>query len=341
MLTYVCRRLLQLPIILFGTTTLIFALMMTLSPLERLSLYLVGDVDRADTDRLIKFYHLDDPIPLQYLNWIKGVLEGNLGMSHIGGQPVASLLKHTVPVSLELALWAALPILLVGIQLGVVSAIHHNKPLDHVARIFSLVGWSIPSFVFGLLVLMLFYPRLGWFEPERASLWASRVISGHSFVQYTGMYTVDGILNGRFDIFLDALWHLVLPIITLSYVYWALFLRITRSSMLEVLKQDFIITARAKGLSEHVVIHKHAKRNAMIPVVTMGGMVVAGLLGGVVITETLFTIRGVGWYFAAAALRIDVPTVIGFTLFYSTVVAIANLATDILYAYLDPRVRYD
>lgn len=341
MLTYIGRRLLQFPIVLFGVTSLIFALVMALTPVQRLSLYVsADDAHLVDFEKRIKFYHLDDPVPLQYLNWIKGVLAGDLGISYVGKQPVASLLAQSLPVSAELALWAVMPIMLIGVQLGVTSAVHRNKPLDHFIRLFSLVGWCIPIFVFGLLALMLFYARLDWLPPGRASAWAEEVILGDSFVQYTHMYTIDALLNGRPDIFLDALKHLFMPILSLSYVSWALFQRITRSSMLEELRQDYIVTARAKGLPEHMVIHKHAKRNAMIPIVTIGGLTVAQMMGGVVIVETIFNIHGVGWNFATAAVRLDIPTVIGFTLFYSTIVAVANLVTDILYAFLDPRVRY-
>jgi peptide/nickel transport system permease protein len=257
-----------------------------------------------------------------------------------GQQPVAQLLGTYIPVSAELAIWAVLPILLVGIQLGVAAAVNQNKIGDHIARIFSIVGWSFPTFVFGLLVLMLFYAQLQWFPAGRLSEWALRVTQAPPFVQYTHMNTFDGLLNGRLDIFLDALRHMFLPIITLSYLDWALILRITRSSMLEALRQDYVTTARAKGIPENIVINKHVKRNALIPVATVGGLVVITLMSGVVITETIFDIHGLGFFFADAALHLDVIAVMGFTLFNAVLVVLGNLITDILYAFLDPRVRY-
>lgn len=341
MLTYIGRRLLQLPILLFGVTTLIFALLMILSPYERLSIYMNEEIPvREDTPRLLKYYHQDDPVYVQYVTWIQGLLHGNLGFSYVGKEPVADLLKRCIPLSLELAIWSVVPILVVGIRLGVLSAVHQDGPLDYIARIFSLVGWSTPNFVLGLLALMLFYARLDWFEPGRVSLWAERVIDGPGFVQYTRLVTFDAILNRRLDIFVDALRHLALPVITLSYSSLALLLRITRSSMLETMRQDYVVTARAKGLRERDVIYKHARRNALASVITVGGLVMIGFLGGVVTVETVFAIHGMGWFFAQAAVGLDVSTVVGFTLFYATVIVFGNLIVDILYAYLDPRVRY-
>jgi len=340
MLTYIGRRLLQLPITLFGVTVLIFIILSFLSPYQRLSLYVHDTPHAVDTDRLIHQYGLDQPLPIQYWNWLNKVLHGDLGYSVQGQQPVSQLLTTYIPVSAELAIWAVLPILLVGVQLGVSAAVHQNKLGDHAARVFSIIGWSFPTFVFGLLVLMLFYAQLQWFPPERLSEWALRATEAPGFIQYTHMNTFDGILNGRFDIFLDALRHMFLPIVTLSYLDWALILRITRSSMLEALRQDYVTTARAKGIPENVVINRHVKRNALIPVATVGGLVVISLMSGVVITETIFNIHGLGFFFADAALHLDVIAVMGFALFNAVLVVIGNLITDIMYAFLDPRVRY-
>ncbi|MCX7706435.1 MAG: ABC transporter permease, partial [Anaerolineae bacterium] len=232
-----------------------------------------------------------------------------------------------------------LPIVGVGIWLGIQAAVHHNKPIDQFARVFAIIGWSFPTFVFGLLVLMLLYAKTKWFPPGRLSDWAMRVVMSDSFVRYTQMNTIDAILNLRPDIFLDALRHLVLPIITLCYIQWALLLKITRSSMLEALRQDYVRTARSKGLTEKVVINRHVRKNALIPVVTVAGLSVVGLLNGVVITETVFNYPGLGSAVAAAAQSLDVLTVLGFVLFNATLLILANLVVDVLYAFLDPRVR--
>ena len=340
MTTYIIRRLLILPVLLFGVTILIFAMLMLLHPRERASLY-ISDIPRTPDglQRIIDKYGLDDPIPVQYWRWLKEVAHGNLGYSRTAQRPVLEAIGYYLPASAELALATIGPMILLGIWLGVISAIHHNKPIDHFSRVFSIVGWSFPSFVFGLIMLMIFYAKLGWFPAGRLSEWASRAVLSPDFTQYTRMNTIDALLNLRFDIFLDAVRHLVLPVITLSYLWCALLVRVTRSSMLEALHQDYVMTARAKGLRESVVIRKHTLPNAMIPVVTLGGLMLVGLLSGVVITETVFNYRGMGWWLAQSALRLDVISVLGFTLFSGVLYVFGNLAVDVIYAYIDPRVR--
>ena len=341
MLNYIIRRLLQLPIILFGVTLLVFAMLMLVTPYERLALYLADQPERtSDVDALVNLYGLNDPLPVQYARWMGQVLQGDLGFSYRGHQPVVQALLQHLPPTVELALWSVIPIMVVGIRLGVLAAVNQNKPVDHAVRIFSIIGWSFPIYVFGLMALMIFYAKLDWFPAGRLSEWATRAIEAPAYMQITHMNTVDSLINGRFDIFLDAARHLVLPIISLSYLSWALILRVTRSSMLEALRQDYVTTARAKGLPESVVINKHVRKNAMIPVATIGGLTIIGLMGGVVITETVFNLHGLGWFFADSALHLDVVSVLGFTLFNAVLVVLGNLGADILYAYLDPRVRY-
>jgi peptide/nickel transport system permease protein len=342
MIAYVIRRLLILPIILFGVTLLIFGMMSFLEPGQRASLYVAAIPKGAgELDEIIEKYGLDDPMPVQYFRWLNGLMRGDLGFSRTGKAPVLATIKRYIPASFELALWSSGPLIWIGIQLGVISALHHNKLVDQITRVFAIIGWSFPTFVFGLLVLMIFYAKLQWFPAGRLSEWANEVVLGAEFSRYTGMNTLDALLNLRLDIFWDALRHLILPVVTLSYVSWALILRVTRSSMLEVLRADFVTTARAKGLGEKVVIDKHAKRNALIPVVTVGGIVMIGLMSGVVITETVFNYRGLGWWVATSAGQLDVVSVLGFTLFYGVLVVCGNLFVDVAYAYLDPRVRLE
>lgn len=352
MTAYIIRRLLLLPVLLFGVTVMIFVMLQFLSPVERSALY-VRDIPHSEAavEGIIKRYGLDDPLYLQYWRWlvgrkdpqtgqtVGGILRGDFGYSRVGSQPVVDVIKQRFPATLELALWAVFPIIGVGLWLGVQAAVHHNKLFDQAARVFSIIGSSFPTFVFGLLMLMLFYAKLGWFAPGRLSDWANQAVQSPAFRQYTYLMTVDALLNGRFDIFLDALRHLILPILTLSYINWATFLRVTRSSMLETLRQEYVTTARAKGLPESQVINKHARPNALIPVTTIAGFQVVGLLGGVVITETVFTYPGIGSAAAQAAAQLDVVTVLGFALFNGFVLIVANLIVDIMYAFIDPRVR--
>lgn len=342
MISYVIRRLLILPIVLFGVTLLIFAMTQLLTPYERASLF-VSDVPKRPgaLDELVEKYGLDAPVHEQYFRWLGKVLRGDLGFSQRGKRPVVEAMLHFLPATLELTLWSAIPLVWIGLQLGVLSALHHNSFIDHVSRVFSIVGWSFPTFVFGLLVLMIFYAKLDWFPAGRLSDWASQVVMSAGFNQYTGMNTIDALLNLRLDIFWDALRHLILPVITLSYVQWALLMRVTRSSMLEQLHADYATTARAKGLKEGIVVNKHIKPNALIPVATVGGLLLIGLIHGVVITETVFNYRGMGWFVADSALHLDVISVLGFTIFFGVLLVFGNLIVDVMYAYLDPRVRLE
>jgi peptide/nickel transport system permease protein len=342
MTKYIIRRLLILPIVLLGLSMLIFGLLMFLSPVERAALYVTSVPRTADAiQQVIHKYGLNQPFYVQYWHWLDGILHGNLGWSKTAQMPVVDAIKLYFPATLELALWSVIPIIVIGTWLGVQAAIHHDSFIDQAARIFSIIGYSFPTFVFGLLVLMVFYANLHWFPPGRLSQWATQVVISPAFHRYTGMNTVDALLNLRFDIFLDALRHIFLPALTLAYVSWALLLRVARSSMLEVLRQDYIRTARAKGQSERLVIRQHAEPNALIPVATVGGLLMVGFLNGVVITETVFNYHGMGLFAANAALNFDAVSVLGIALLAGTLLVFANLVVDILYSYLDPRIRLD
>lgn len=340
MTRYILRRLLFLPVILLGVTLLIFGILQLLDPAERAALY-VRDVPKNPNavKEIILKYGLDKPVWEQYADWMTKVFQGDLGWSRTAQRPVTEAILYYFPATLELALLSILPIILGGVFLGVQAAVHRDKPIDHTARVFSMVGTSFPSFVFALLMLMIFYANLQWFPPGRLSDEMTRVVDNPAFRQLTGMYTVDGLVNGRVDVTLDALRHLFLPVITLSFINWAIFVRVTRTSMLDVLNQEYVRTARAKGLKDKVVINTHALRNALIPIATLGGLVFIGLLNGVIITETVYNFRGMGWFAANAALRLDVISVLGITLFSAALLVLSNLFVDLLYGFLDPRVR--
>jgi peptide/nickel transport system permease protein len=352
MTNYIIRRLLLVPLLLFGVTVLIFLMLQLLSPVERSALY-VRDIPKNENaiTGIIKKYDLDKPVYVQYWNWLVGkvdvatgerhggIIYGDFGYSRTASQTVIDLIKNRFPNTLDLTIWAVFPVISVGIWLGVLAAVHQNGWIDQFARIFSIVGTSFPTFVFGLLMLMLFYVVLGWFPPGRISDWANLIINSGSFHSYTHLLSFDALLNGRLDIFWDVIKHMVMPILTLSYISWATFVRVTRSSMLETLHMEYVVTARAKGLSEDDVINKHAKPNAMIPVITLAGFQVISLLGGVVITETVFNFPGIGAAAANAAAQLDVVTVLGLAIFDGFILILANLVVDVLYAVIDPRVR--
>lgn len=343
MTSYIIRRLFILPVILFGITILIFGMLMLLGPYQRLSTYVTSpaQLKSTDLDTLVTKYGLDDPWYQQYGRWIKGVLHGDLGWSESAGQPVTEAILSRFPATLELALFAILPVVFGGIFFGVFSAVHHNDIYDHITRMFSVIFWSFPTFVFGLLILMIFYGILGWFPPGRLSNWAVGIVNSAQFVSYTGMNVLDGILNGNFAVVWDALRHIIAPVISITLLWSAYILRITRSSMLETLGKDYIRTARSKGVKENVVINKHARRNALIPVVTVAGFMLRGLLIGLVVIESIFDYRGLGQFAAQAASQLDYSAILGIALYTGFLMIIINLIVDISYAVIDPRIRLE
>jgi len=345
MVTFVLRRLLMLPLVLVGVTLLIFGLLQLLSPFSRLAMY-VNDPNQLkqgpeELAEMVEALGLNDPIWMQYGRWLNEVLHGDLGWSESARQSVVGAIKSRIPATLELALYAVVPVIFGGIWLGKLTAVHQDKPLDHVGRVAAIVGWSFPTFVFGLMALFLFYGILRWFPPGRLSIAATRIVYSDAFTSYTGLHTIDAVLNWNGTVLADAFRHLIMPVCSLAILSWALIMRVMRSGMIEAMRQDYVTTARAKGLRERVVVNKHARRNALLPVTTIGGTMFAGLMGGVVITETVFNRPGLGRFAANAATQLDIPSVLGFALLNGVIFVLVNLTVDILYAYFDPRVRLE
>lgn len=343
MINYIIRRLLILPVILFGVSLLVFGMLMLVGPYQRLSTYIKSpaELKTTDLDSLVEKYGLNDPFYQQYGRWISGVLQGDFGWSETAGSTVTEAILQRFPATLELALLALIPVIMGGINLGVFSAVHHNDPWDHITRVFSIVFWSIPTFVFGLILLMIFYGVLGWFPPGRLSVWAADIVRSADFIQFTHLNIIDGLLNWELGVVWNAMRHLIAPVISISLLWWAYILRITRSSMLETLKKDYIRTARSKGVKERKVVKKHARKNALIPVVTVAGHMVLGLLGGLVITETIFGYQGLGQFFASAATQLDYASVLGLALYFGFLLILINLCVDVSYAIIDPRIRLE
>ena len=338
--TYIIRRLVLLIPVLFGVTILIFGLLQLFSPVERATLYISNPRQFGDISHVIEQYGLNQPVWVQYFTWINEVIHGNLGWSRVVSQPVASAMLSFFPATLELALFAAPIIIIIGIFLGSKAAAHKDRLIDHATRVGAIIGWSLPTFWLGLMLLMIFYGFFsGLFPPERLSTEMNILVHSEQFTRYTGMNTIDAILNGNGQVLLDSLRHLVLPVITLTVVNLAFIMRLMRSSMLEALSKGYILTARAKGLDENTVVNKHARRNALIPVLTVSGYLFASLVNGVVITETIFNYKGLGWWASQAAVHLDIPSVLAFALFSGILFVVTNLVVDLLYARIDPRVR--
>jgi peptide/nickel transport system permease protein len=343
---YVIRRLILLVPVVLGVVVLIFALLQFVPPERRVFLYLSGNPRELNPEIIknyIHMYGLDQPVWTQFAVWLDQLIHGNLGFSEYFQEPVLYGLLGRAPATIEIVIYAAPLIILIGIWLGVNAAVQRDKPFDHVSRIASVLGTSLPSFFFGILLSAIFIATLKWTGPGRLTFRMDSQLSTlrglGQWHDYTNLLTIDALLNGRIDYFLDALKHLALPITVLVFINTASLVRVARSSMLEALSKTYIIAARAKGLSQKEVVYKHARRNALIPVVTLSGLIVGGMMTGLVITETVFVFPGLGNWAATAATHFDVPVVAAYAMFSAIVFVLANLIVDILYAYIDPRIR--
>ena len=340
MFAYIIRRLLMLPIVFFGVTLFIVLLMQVLSPYQRAAAYAQTENQARNLDAIIERYGLDDPWYQQYGRWLGEVSKGNLGYSRTSSEPVLTTIQKRFPPTVELALLSFFPIIGIGVWLGTLAALNRDKFIDQIARIMAIAGWSLPTFVLGIWLLVIFYGALGLFEPGPLSTNYAIEIATSDFRRVTGMLTIDALINGRFDIFWNALKHLVLPVVTLTVVSSAQIMRVMRSSLLDAMSQDYVRTAKAKGLATNIVNRKHARQNALIPIITLSGFVLIGLINGVIVTETIFNLPGLGQWSAQAAVNLDYAAVLGFAIFTSLLVVIGNLLVDIVYGIVDPRIRY-
>jgi ABC-type dipeptide/oligopeptide/nickel transport system permease component len=328
-------------LVLFGVSVLIFGILMTFSPERRAAAFVTSPQQAKDIPKIIRQFGLDDPAYIQYLRWMKEVFQGNLGWSVVASRPVREAFWNYFPVTLEMNLFAAPIVLFFGIWLGTLAGIHRDKWIDHTTRILAIVGWSLPTFLFALVLLMVFYGYFHIFSPGVLSDQLSMFIIDNpaKYTRYTGLYTIDGILNGHLNITLDALTHLVCPITTYVIVVVALNMRVMRSGMIEELSRDYVMTARAKGADRRTIHNKHARRNALLPVITVAGQLMAMSMEGSIAVEVVYNRHGIGWWLAESAVQLDIPVLMCICLFMGVVFVITNLTLDIMYAYIDPRIR--
>ncbi|GAA6756063.1 peptide ABC transporter permease [Thermus sp. 2.9] len=335
MWSYIVRRLLGLVPVLFGITLLVF-LFLQLIPGDPAQAILGERGTPEQLAALREKLGLNRPLYVQYLTFVRNVLTGDLGTSAVSTIPVAEELKRRWPATFELALAATLVAVVLGIPVGILAAVRKNSLLDTLSMSLSLVGVSMPVFWLGLLLVYLFAVNLHWL-PTGGRLSTDLAVD---FRPITGFLLLDGLLALKPGVFLDALRHLVLPALTLGTIPLAILTRITRSAMLEVLSQDYVRTARAKGLAERQVILKHALKNAFLPVVTIIGLQFGTLLGGAILTETIFSWPGIGSYIYEGILNRDYPVVQAGVLVVATAFVLVNLLVDLSYALLDPRIQY-
>ncbi|RTG93629.1 peptide ABC transporter permease [Thermus scotoductus] len=335
MWSYVLRRLLGLVPVLFGITLLVF-LFLQLIPGDPAQAILGERGTPEQLAALREKLGLNKPLYVQYLTFVKNILTGDLGTSAVSTIPVAEELKRRWPATFELALAATLVAVVFGIPVGILAAVRKNSLLDTLSMSLSLVGVSMPVFWLGLLLVYFFAVNLHWL-PTGGRLSTDLAID---FRPITGFLVLDGMLALKPEVLMDALRHLILPALTLGTIPLAILTRITRSAMLEVLSQDYVRTARAKGLAERQVILKHALKNALLPVVTIVGLQFGTLLGGAILTETIFSWPGIGSYIYEGILNRDYPVVQAGVLVVATVFVLVNLLVDLSYALLDPRIQY-
>jgi peptide/nickel transport system permease protein len=331
-LGYIAKRLFHLTLILLGVSVLVF-LMLRLIPGDPARLLLGEFATPEDLNRLRAQMGLDRSYPVQYGIYLANILQGDLGHSLRNGAPVAAEIGVRLAATLELAVAAMLIASLAGIAAGVVSAVRPYSAIDYGSMLMALIGVSMPIFWLGLMLMYL----LAVLFPVMPMM--GRIAMGSEPDMVTGLMLVDTLLAGEPGDFIDALHHLVLPAFTLATVPMAIVARITRSSMLEVLNKDYVRTARAKGMSEAVVILRHALRNAFLPIVTVLGLNLGLLLGGAVLTETIFSWPGLGRYVVDSLMARDYAAVQGCILVFAALMAFINLIVDLIYVVLDPRIR--
>ncbi|MEL6160850.1 MAG: ABC transporter permease [Cyanobacteria bacterium J06623_5] len=332
---YILGRLLQLIPVLLGISLLVFAFL-HLIPGDP-AVTMLGDRATPEALEVLRDrMGLNEPLPLQYLTFLGNLLRFDLGTSIFTGVPILEEIKTRWPATFELSLVAMLIALLVGIPAGVVAAVKKNSIVDNLFMSGSLLGVSMPVYWLGLLLVYLFAVNLQWLPPSGRI----GVNVAFGFRPITGFFILDAVLQGNFKALGDIVAHLILPAVTLSTIPLAIIARITRSAMLEVLSQDYIRTARSKGLKELRVIGKHALKNAMLPVITIVGLEFGTLLGGAILTETIFSWPGIGSWIYGGILQRDYPIVQGGVVFVAFVFVLINLLVDISYAFLDPRIQY-
>ncbi|MFX0054563.1 MAG: ABC transporter permease [Promethearchaeota archaeon] len=335
---YVIRRIfLSIPVVI-GVLAITFVLAYMVG--DPLSLYIDERTNPATYDAIRRLHGLNEPIYIQFFLYLRNLFSGDWGYSNTMRMDVIPSIQRLFPATIELAIVSMIIAVVIGIPLGIVSATRKDQMTDHATRVIALAGVSMPIFWFALMLKYLFYYQFFmWglpFLPEGGRYSFYYI----DYVPVTNFILVDSILTLNPVLFFDALIHFVMPAMCLGYIYLAVITRMMRSSMLEVLKEDYITLARSKGLRERVVIYRHALRNAMIPTVTVIGLAFGGLITGAVLTETIFSWPGLGRWAVQSILTSDIPSINAFTILVAIVFVTANLIVDLIYAGLDPRIRY-
>lgn len=332
MTQYILRRLISLIPVLIGVSVVVFGLIRMI-PGDPVTVMLGDRARLEDIERVREELGFNRPIYEQYVEWIGRVVRGDLGYSIINRTSVARELRTRLAATLELVLFGLVIGVVVGVSIGIVSALKRNSWLDLTATAGALLGVSMPIYWLALIAIYALAVNRQIFPPS------SRIDATFIIERTTGFMLIDTLLMGNFAYFRNALWHLILPATVLSTTVMPILARLTRASMLEVLRQDYVRTAEAKGLQPNVVVIRHALKNALLPIVTVIGLQLGGLLGGALLTETIFSWPGMGQWTYRAILSRDYPIVQAVVLTSASIYVLVNLLVDISYAYLDPRIR--
>lgn len=348
LLRFIISRLLALPVTLLIVTATLYGFVM-LTPVEvRASLYFSSgmDPDRLSAeqlsrieDNIIRRYHLNDPYPVQYVYWITNILRGNWGYSPSFKENVLPGLLRRSPVTAELALYSIIIFIPLGIVSGLISARKKNQTADLVFRISAFIATSLPTFILALVLMAIFYVSLDWFPPERLGIQNGLLINSDKFHLYTGLITIDGLLNRRPDISLDALRHLVLPVVTLSLLHWATLGRVTRTAALEEMQKQYAVAAKARGISANRVVWKHIFGNVLSPALTSSALSAASLFSGVFVVEVIFNFKGLSDMVLSARGLPDATPILGFAVYSVLIVLLIMFILDVTQAIFDPRLR--
>jgi peptide/nickel transport system permease protein len=333
---HIGQRLILMVVTLIGVATITFFLSRILpgSPVEMM----VGYRATAEAvEAAKKELGLDKPLHIQYVRFVSDALRGDFGISLQTKQPVIEEIGRRALATLELASLTTVLLIVVGVPIGVISAVHRNTPVDHAVRTLSIAGVALPAFMLGMLLQMVFYGWLGWL-PLQGRL-SAEIYLDHPFAQVTGLFLVDTLLSGDWVAFKDALAHIVLPLTTLTLVTLPLVTRITRNMMMDVLQEDFVRTALAYGIARRTVYYRYALKAMLIPLMTVVGLTFGYLLGGSVIVEFVFDWPGLGAYVARSIASSDFPATVGVTVVLATAYLTINLIVDLLYYVADPRLR--
>lgn len=331
---YLLRRLFLTVPVLLGVTIIVFTIMHVI-PGDPVQLIFSGTGASLEQKQAMRHsLGLDRPLPVQYVIYVSNAIRGDLGQSIHFKQPVTELILERMPATIELTMASLFIALIIAFPLGIISALKRNSAIDHMAMTGATLGISLPTFWVGILLIMLVAVNLDWLPGF------GRISYEANLEKVTGFHLIDSLITWNIPAFKDAFLHLILPAIVLGIAAATFTTRLVRSSMLGVIRKDYVVTARGKGLSEWTILHRHMLRNALIPVITLIGVMIGALLGGAVVTETIFAWPGIGRLVIQAINNRDFPVVQGVVLFFAIIRLTINFVTDVLYVWLDPRIGH-